>query len=277
VLFIIRDDDTSFFTDPEELAAIYSSIWDRIPISLGIIPFDVPSYFRGFSDQFYQGSEPTSVAANAKLVKFIRHGVQRGRFDILLHGFNHLYKVIKPVPYDPRYWIPEFLCADNLETKLRDGKALLESQFNCKIGAFIPPSNAINRHGLKALAKNHLDLVGTARVSVLLQANPLNAFWLMHNRWRRSFPYGIRNYIGHKQIRCEPLTPVSDWRELNLRLEDCLRKQGIYVIATHYWELGRVHAEQGAPLRELLLELIARARSLGAKFLTIRDVFASKT
>lgn len=37
--FAIRDDDTSFFTQPEQLLRVYEGIWDRAPVSLSVVPF----------------------------------------------------------------------------------------------------------------------------------------------------------------------------------------------------------------------------------------------
>ena len=34
----IRDDDTCYFTAPDELERVYSDIWDRVPVCLAIVP-----------------------------------------------------------------------------------------------------------------------------------------------------------------------------------------------------------------------------------------------
>ena len=53
-MFCIRDDDTSFFTSPEELEAAYGEAAQYGPISLAVVPFHragpskaVPEKFRG--------------------------------------------------------------------------------------------------------------------------------------------------------------------------------------------------------------------------------------
>ena len=52
--FCIRDDDTSFFTSPEELEDAYGEITTRGPVSLAVVPYcraghsaGVPERFRG--------------------------------------------------------------------------------------------------------------------------------------------------------------------------------------------------------------------------------------
>lgn len=35
----IRDDDTNYFTQPEDLVKVYGKVWNKCPISLSVIPF----------------------------------------------------------------------------------------------------------------------------------------------------------------------------------------------------------------------------------------------
>ena len=34
----LRDDDTSYFTEPGRLESVYHDVWDRIPVGLAVIP-----------------------------------------------------------------------------------------------------------------------------------------------------------------------------------------------------------------------------------------------
>ena len=36
--FALRDDDTSFFTEPGKLEAVYGDVWDRVPVLLAVVP-----------------------------------------------------------------------------------------------------------------------------------------------------------------------------------------------------------------------------------------------
>ena len=38
---VIRDDDTSYFTTPDALTAIYTDVWDRAPVCLAVVPFAI--------------------------------------------------------------------------------------------------------------------------------------------------------------------------------------------------------------------------------------------
>ena len=37
----LRDDDTCYFTAPDELSRVYSDVWDRIPVCLATVPFAI--------------------------------------------------------------------------------------------------------------------------------------------------------------------------------------------------------------------------------------------
>ena len=89
LLFAIRDDDTSFFTDATELEDAYGNLWDKIPISLGVIPCDVKTYNRGNQLKFYQESEPIPITENSSLIKFLGESIEKGRLEIMLHGYDH--------------------------------------------------------------------------------------------------------------------------------------------------------------------------------------------
>ena len=46
--FCIRDDDTSFFTSPEELERVYGQISQLGPVSLAVVPFIGQELVKGF-------------------------------------------------------------------------------------------------------------------------------------------------------------------------------------------------------------------------------------
>ena len=83
----------------------------------------------------------------------------------------------------------------------------------------------------------------------------------------------MRRYARHREIWCHPLTPTCDWNVLRAHLEECARRRGTFVVATHYWERDRENSSAGAPLRLLLRELIDRGAALGARFVRMREVF----
>jgi len=90
---IIRDDDTSFFTEPRMLESIYSKVWqDGFKVSLSVVPslrgrndLSVPPDFRN-TGQCY------SIPDNKSLVAYLRDKIHHDRsIEILQHGFSHDY------------------------------------------------------------------------------------------------------------------------------------------------------------------------------------------
>ena len=55
--FAIRDDDTSFFTRPEQLLRVYEGIWDRVPVSLSVVPFHGRTHTEGIPVEYWSGGE----------------------------------------------------------------------------------------------------------------------------------------------------------------------------------------------------------------------------
>lgn len=55
--FAIRDDDTSFFTRPEELLSAYDFVAEG-PISLSVVPRTVPHHEKGVPPPMERGSPP---------------------------------------------------------------------------------------------------------------------------------------------------------------------------------------------------------------------------
>jgi hypothetical protein len=52
VLFCIRDDDTSYFTSPDELERAYGQVTKYGPVSLAIIPFCRAGTSRGIPETY---------------------------------------------------------------------------------------------------------------------------------------------------------------------------------------------------------------------------------
>jgi hypothetical protein len=62
--FAIRDDDTCYFTRPEELDRAYRWLPASVPVSLAVTPFAVQSFHLGDPVKFYQSGPPQPLEAN---------------------------------------------------------------------------------------------------------------------------------------------------------------------------------------------------------------------
>ena len=144
--FCIRDDDTSFFTAPEDLERVYGEVSRRGPVSLAVVPFHRAGTSKGVPERFRNQWSVHPLHENPRLVSYLRDGVVAGRFEIMLHGYYH----------DERHGQPEFDGGDDLTRRVVHGRAYLEELLGTTIRVFVPPRNGIGREGLRAIARGWL-------------------------------------------------------------------------------------------------------------------------
>jgi len=96
-LFAIRDDDTCYYTQPEELEFLYKEIWDIAPVSLSVVPFGVALHKdkSPFNVGYKLNDSPQPLEKNEELVNFLKEQVKGERIEIMLHGYSHKYKNLK--------------------------------------------------------------------------------------------------------------------------------------------------------------------------------------
>jgi len=240
--FCIRDDDTNFFTQPEELERAYGRITERGPVSLAVVPFcragsnkAVPEHLRGRNTIH-------PLHENTALVQYLREKVEAGRFEIMLHGYHH------DEPHDR----PEFSEGGDLHRRVLEGRRYLEDLLGSKITVFVPPHNAIGRTGLRAIAKEGLHLGGAAglRGGWPLLSSETWALWWQLRSWRKNGGLGIPWILDlgdHREIAGSPVTPLASLKMNEQTLTGARWTGGVFCAATHYWELDTPSRHEGDP------------------------------
>jgi hypothetical protein len=257
VYFCIRDDDTSFFTSPEELERAYGKVTRWGPISLAIIPFCRAGTSKGIPEQFRGRWSIHPLHENRPLVEYLRIGISKGRFEVMLHGYYH----------DEPHGQPEFASGDNLARRVADGRMYLEDLLGTTVRVFVPPHNTIGRQGLRAIARAGLHLGGVAGVCAgwPLLSRKTWGLWLRLCRWQQSGGVGIPWVLDlgdHREIAGNPVTPLSQVQRNMAAFESALALGGVFCAATHYWELDAPSVHPGDPtVGEHLRHLIDRVRS----------------
>lgn len=148
---IFRDDDTSYFTAPAKLEAIYSRLWEAgHPVCLAVIPWvyadtrvywsdgnpqdpGIPPAYRGQARNF-------AVGDNRALCDFLNEKAADGLVEICLHGYTHTFF--------------EFITHDRalVRRKLREGIDGLQRAFPAaEIKTFVPPYDRISPVALEEL------------------------------------------------------------------------------------------------------------------------------
>jgi Uncharacterized protein conserved in bacteria (DUF2334) len=255
--FCIRDDDTSFFTAPDQLDKAYDEICRWGPVSLAVVPFHRAGTSKAVPEKYRGRWSIHPLHENHALVGYLRSRISKGHFEIMLHGYHH----------DEPTGRGEFLHAKQLVKKVMDGRRYLEDLLGAPIRVFVAPKNTIGRRGLRAVAGAGLHLGGTAGVragwSPFSQATWRTWFKLL--KWRQNGGSGvpwILNLGDHYEIPGNAITPASSFERNKAAYDNALRVAGVFCAATHYWELTNPSLNVGDPtVGEHLRYLIDRARS----------------
>jgi len=254
--FCIRDDDTSFFTSPEQLEHAYGELTQWGPISLAVVPFHRAGTSKGVPAKYRGRWSIPPLHENRSLVDFLRRGIAAGRYEAMLHGYYH----DEP---DRRY---EFQGGDDLVRRVTDGRKYLEDLLGTKIRVFVPPRNGIGRDGLLAIAKEGLHLGGTAGIR---SGWPYSArswkLWLRLRRWKISGGIGVPWVLDlgdHREINGNAVTPLSRSSRNEAALETAISVEGAFCALAHYWELPAPSVHPDEPIvSEQLRRLVDLARS----------------
>jgi len=257
VYFCIRDDDTSFFTSPDELESAYGEIMKHGPVSLAIIPFCKAGTSKGVPEKYRRQWSVNPLHKNGALVQWLRDRIAAGSIEPMLHGYHH----------DEEDRLFEFVDGDRLAERVRDGKKYLEDLLGSAIRVFVAPRNGIGREGLKAIANEGLHLAGVAGIRAGWSPLSRQAWltWWRIRRWKskggRGIPW-VLNLGDHREIAGNAVTPISNLKDNEARYDSARRLGGVFCAATHYWELGVPCLPQNAgTVGEQLQRLVDRAKS----------------
>lgn len=266
----IRDDDTCFFTSPEDLERVYGRIWNDVPVCLATIPFAKGYQSPAVPREYWASGETFALERNGALVDALRAHLEAGRVTVALHGYTH--------EDFPDGW--EFQSAPDPERRVREGLAYLQGLLRTRISVFVPPHNALSKRGLSAVAGAGLNLLGS-----FLSFHPRHRAWddrTLPNWWRirqfrartgRSrtdrlvYPFPLR-YRTHAEFGCHSLVPGTTLDELKHGFDEARALGGDFCVATHYWE---VDDRMGGVLAGLL-DYVSKHDAV--RFVKAEDLFA---
>jgi hypothetical protein len=266
-LFAIRDDDTSFFTKPEDLEAVYRPFWSQIPISLAVVPFTVASHRDVVFSIGASGRQTFPFGENGELVAYLKERLQRREIEVMMHGFTHEYRRTR------RGWLSEYVWKGEhqLHTETSIGKRYLEESLHTKIRVFVPPSNRIGKAGIRAVRVSNLHICYGSGKDVkhpwsLAYATTDLKRWMSRVLRRRPYPFPV-DLSTHKELVSYELNPYNGtYKKLCNALEYCVKLSAPFVLATHYWQF------QNHP--DMLTELykfVDHALELGAGPATVSE------
>lgn len=231
----IRDDDTSYFTKPEDLQKAYDFLRKEDCVSLSIVPFAVPVHR---DDVFPYGKDIKfgyyDIADNVELLEYLKEKKKQGKYDLLLHGYSHEYK------WDDNKWIAEmkWKSLDQLNKELPNGKIHLEKLLGTSISVFVAPNNSIDEKAISVIEELKMDYSGIIGV----RDRKINLKYVVNfsKRWgfrlikKIQYP-GIMNYGKHRELNAYT---IDDYERLIYEYKICKKKKVPFVIYTHYWQLN---------------------------------------
>lgn len=187
----------------------------------------------------------------------------------MAHGYSH---VNEAAGY-------EFAAGADLERKASEAKQYLQRVFGRSVYAFVPPHNALSERGYRAVVKAGFDIVQIVRFGrsgrlFSLRDWPALARMVRSKLlWRHPYAYypHVLDFGGHREVAFHSLTPSVSLRKRLAELEFCHRRRGVFVLATHYWELDHA-TKDGFTLRDALERLVNRAADLGVQFCSVNQV-----
>ena len=265
----LRDDDTCYFTSPDELERVYGDVWQRVPVCLAIVPFAVGYPRAGIPESEWHSGRRFPLEENHELVEWLRRRIAERRITIALHGYTH-------EDYPDGF---EFQAAPDLDRRVMEGRAYLERVLHTPIRLFVPPHNALSKRGLAAVSLAGMNVLGS-----FLSFRPTNRAWdrFTFSNWRRIqqfrratsrtradrlvYPHPLR-YERHAEFGCHGLIPGTTFEDLAAGLDEARRFGGDFCLATHYWEVDE-------RLKGVLLRFLDHAeKSSDVRFVTADELF----
>jgi peptidoglycan/xylan/chitin deacetylase (PgdA/CDA1 family) len=270
VKLALRDDDTSYFTRPTAVEAVYRDIWPRLPVCLAVVPFAIGYPNPGIPEEHWHSGRSFSLDRNGELTAALREWIDGSRVSVAQHGYSHQ-------DFSDGF---EFQAAPDPERRLAEGRAFLQRVLETNISIFVPPHNALSKRGLAAVSRAGLNLLGSF-LSFRPSMRPwewrtLPNFWRVkrfraatgrRKRDRFVYPHVLR-YRNHAEFGCHSLVPGTTVEHLIEAFDEARAVGGDFCVATHYWEIDRV-------LHDVLHRFLDYAsRSNDVRFVAAEELFA---
>lgn len=284
--FAIRDDDTNFFTKPEDLEKIYSGIWNICPVSLSVVPFVYSMKSPMIPEKYWYADKNFPIAKNYELVSYLKEKIKEKKVSIMLHGYSHKdnpdgYEFASSGCHSDPDAVPLWMSGEeSMYEKIKRGKEYLEDVFGVGVNIFVPPHNTISKEGIKAVIKNGMNLA--VAPSFYFNKRPWNFQTLRVSLKRKIFkkingeepPY-VLDFGDHKEIRCYPLTPPVSFEVLKEKFDFAYKHNGIFCLATHYWEFdAMMEREHGKKQKEIFDKFWRDVCLKEQKFSTVNELIS---
>lgn len=253
--FAIRDDDTNYYTQPEDLQRCYGDIWNDFAPTLSLIS-KVKGNWLYWVHQIYKDKHQTDWTAwtndntiypienNAALVQFMKEKIAEGKLDISFHAKHHRNEDPElPVGMSNNYVRgAEYFTTRDLSQDIKTEISHLNKIFNASISVFTPPQNLLSELGYKAVLDAGLNLCGGGipfykkekNIPGIINIVKQLTFKIIN---RESDYPKVLKFANHNEIAYHyPLQPTTRLDSLIYDFEMVRKHDGDFVLSTHYVE-----------------------------------------
>lgn len=256
---ILRDDDVSYFTNPDDLEEIYSKLFEKnIPVCFSVIPkhkgnikkngeleINVPPKYRGMDRTF-------SILENKKLCDYLKKKKKKKQIELCLHGLNHDYN--KKAEFEVKdYEVAKEMLNESLNE--------FRKAFKFKPKIFVPPYDKISKEGKKAVFDFGLDLCTNANNYSILNRNK------SFIREGESKIFLSKNYL--------PSFRIKTWKKRLLRYGKRKikeKKKSTIIITSHYWQFFHEFEKPKVEMINEFQDTIKTLKDHGAEFKVFNGV-----
>jgi hypothetical protein len=290
--FAIRDDDTNYFTTPEELEHCYGNIWDTVTPSLFLIS-SVKGNWLYWVHQIYKDKRQTDwagwqsddtvypIADNRALTAFLKDKINEGRLDVGFHAKYHRNGDDSlPQEVNNNYVRgAEFFTNRDLTDYIRTEVSQLEELLSCNISVFTPPQNLLSERGYQSVInaglnlcgggissyKKQKDLRGVVNLAKLISYKAFNGMG--------DYPY-VQRFTTHNEIiHHYPLQPKTELKSLIASFEEVRKADGDFVLSTHYAEFNYLmEPNRKMTLKNTLEELLNHVSKYNVTYTSLSEL-----
>lgn len=266
---IIRDDDINYFTTTSEIDEAYGNLHynNNVTINFGVVPRIIPSITGCVPSRFWAAKKSYRLGENQALVRYLKDGIKKRKFGIMMHGVTHEYIHVRGVS-KPEYFHANYGC-----DVLRAEREYLENIFMIDIDGFIPPGNYISPKYYEMVSKEFRYLFNVpSMLKSSRNLNIMNVWWWLRRVYSYYFDleYPHRKRINGYDFASVDLSPTTDYKKLGKRLKGYIKSENRYliVLATHYWEMGGLDYA-GESVAEQFLKFVDGLKEDGVNFLNV--------
>jgi len=233
---IIKDDDISYFTNPDTLTILYGKILEKNKVNFSVIPNIYASISLDKTNIYYQKEgllydplihpkyrgedEHYLIEKNDDLIAFLN----QKNVEVLQHGYSH-EKINN---------LPEFAVdkGDLIYQRAVNGKNILKKCLNKNIDFFIPPWNAISKEFIKRLSQEYKGIITSSLYPFYKNLNLLSLYYLNKTFKKNYYLYNNLLIIENHDL----FSKYMDTKLIQKKFNQIIDNNKIIIIQNHYWE-----------------------------------------